>query len=203
MAGLNDLVADALNSLSKSQIEFLQDLPKAELHAHLNGSIPLSCLQDLARESTIGSDALSETVSKGLEVLERGFELNAIDDFFGLFPAIYALTSTARALATVTREVLSHFLLPFAEGRPSQCQYLELRTTPRKTSHMTRKEYLETVLQELERYPPETAALLVSVDRRMSLEDVRECVDLAVLLKHQGRRVVGIDLCGDPMVSIE
>jgi adenosine deaminase len=202
MAGLNDLVANALNSLSKSQIIFLQSLPKAELHAHLNGCIPISCLQELAREGTIDSKTLSQTVSKGLETLERGIELNVIDDFFNLFPAIYALTSSARALATVTREVLSYFLLPGFNGVPPQCQYLELRTTPRKTSHMTRKEYLETVLDELEKYSPQAAALLVSVDRRMSLEDVHECVELAILLKQQGRRVVGLDLCGDPMASI-
>ena len=199
---MNDLVADALNSLSSSQIKFLQNLPKAELHAHLNGSIPLSCLKELARASTIDSKALSQTVSNGMEILERGVELNVIDDFFTLFPAIYALTSSPHALATVTREVLSHFLLPEFEGIPSQCQYMELRTTPRKTSHMARKEYLEIVLDELEKFPPETAALLVSIDRRMTLDDVQECVDLAILLRQQGRRVVGLDLCGDPTVSV-
>jgi adenosine deaminase len=199
---MNDLVAEAFHSLSKSQAEFLQNLPKAELHAHLNGSIPLSCLRELARESSINSEVLSDTVSKGLDVLERGVELNVIDDFFSLFPAIYALTSTAPALATVTREVLSHFLVPGSDGAPSQCQYMELRTTPRKTSHMTRGKYLDTVLDEVEKYPPETAALLISIDRRMSLRDVQECVDLAISLKDQGRRVVGIDLCGDPLVSI-
>ena len=202
MVGINDLVAKALNSLSRSQTVFLQNLPKAELHAHLNGSIPLSCLQELARASTISCEALPENVLKGLEVLERGVELKVIDDFFLLFPAIYALTSTTRALATVTREVLSHFLLPGSEGVPSQCQYMELRTTPRRTAHMTRKEYLEIVLNELEKYSPDTAALLISIDRRMSLEDVQECVDLAIYLKHQGRRVVGVDLCGDPLVSV-
>lgn len=203
MVDMRDLVAEALYSLSNSQIEFLQNLPKAELHAHLNGSIPLSCLQTLARESTISCEVSSETVSKGLEVLERGVELNAIEDFFSLFPAIYALTSTTQTVATITREVLSHFLLPGPGGVPPQCQYMELRTTPRKTSHMTRKGYLEAVLDELEKYTPETAALLISIDRRMSIEDVRECMDLAISLKHQGRRVVGIDLCGNPLVNVK
>ncbi|KAF8518477.1 Metallo-dependent hydrolase [Gautieria morchelliformis] len=198
---MNDLVAEAFNSLSKAQAQFLRNLPKAELHAHLNGSIPLSCLQELARESNINSETLSETVSKGLEVFERGVELNVIDDFFSLFPAIYALTSTVPALATVTREVLSHFLAPGSDGTPSQCQYMELRTTPRKTNHMMRGEYLDTVLNEVEKYSPETAALLISIDRRMSLQDVQECVDLAISLKEQGRRVVGIDLCGDPLIG--
>ncbi|KAG8985064.1 hypothetical protein FRB90_004956 [Tulasnella sp. 427] len=63
---------------------------------------------------------------------------------------------------------------------------------------MTRKEYLEAVLAEVEMYPADRAALIVSVDRRMSFEDALECVNLAVGLKSEGRRVVGVDLCGDP-----
>ncbi|KAG8984607.1 hypothetical protein FRB90_005201 [Tulasnella sp. 427] len=63
---------------------------------------------------------------------------------------------------------------------------------------MTRKEYLEAVLAEVEKYPVDRAALIVSVDRRMSVEDALECVNLAIELKSEGRRVVGVDLCGDP-----
>ncbi|KAF8581065.1 Metallo-dependent hydrolase, partial [Ramaria rubella] len=197
---MDDLVANALNSLSDSQTIFLQNLPKAELHAHLNGSIPLSCLQTLARE-LIRSEDLSTTVTIGLRALERGFQLNAIADFFSLFPAIYALTSSPQALATATREVLSHFLLPGSLGEPAQCKYMELRTTPRATNLMTREDYLNAVLDELEKYPPESAALIVSIDRRMSLQDVQECVDVAISLRNRGRRVSGIDLCGDPMAG--
>ncbi len=81
---------DAINSLTPRKLSFIQSLPKAELHAHLNGSIPISVLRELAKESSISSEAISK--------LQNGVELNEIHDFFGLFPAIYALTATPEAL---------------------------------------------------------------------------------------------------------
>lgn len=202
--------SSALDSLTPSQITFLQTLPKAELHAHLNGSIPINVLQDLAREHITTSDHdESEVVQRGLENLVRGIELREITDFFGLFPAIYALTSTPAALARATRAVLQLFL----DGSTPQCTYLELRSTPRATPHMTRKKYVEVVLQEIDCFnhgadgnvnfeSREKAALIVSLDRRMNREVAKECVDIAVSMKKDGRRVVGIDLCGDPMVCL-
>ena len=66
---------------------------------------------------------------------------------------------------------------------------------------MTRLSYVEAVLGEVERYPAERAALVVSLDRRMSDEDAEECVAIAKKLKAEGRRVVGVDLCGSPLVG--
>ncbi|KAG8953113.1 hypothetical protein FRC04_003060 [Tulasnella sp. 424] len=193
--------AAALSSLAEPQVSFIRSLPKAELHCHLNGSIPLSSLQRLAAARDDLTDEVSEAVKSGLEKLKQGVQLSAIGDFFGLFPAIYSLTSNPAALREVTRDVLHVFLDPKTEGDqiiPPECTYLELRSTPRKTPHMTRKQYLEAVLAEVEAYPADKAALIVSVDRRMSVEDALECVSLAVNFKREGRRVVGVDLCGDP-----
>lgn len=205
----SQLPADlAFSSLSQSQRNFIQSLPKAELHAHLNGCIPLACLQELLRERQESTDdplPSDESVQKGLDLLMKGVELAKIDDFFTLFPAIYALTSNPTALARATSAVLQLFLSPNATspGDPPQCAYLELRTTPRETPNMTRKEYLGAVLDEVEKFDPSQAALLVSVDRRMSEDDVAQCVDIAIALKQEGRRVVGIDVCGDPRVGTD
>lgn len=199
--------SSALNSLTPTQITFLQNLPKAELHAHLNGSIPISVLQDLARENTTNpGDNNSEVIQSGIEKLLNGIELKEIGDFFGLFPAIYALTSTPAALARVTRSVLQLFL----DGPTPECTYLELRSTPRATPHMTRREYVEVVLHEIDHYNQGAdengtgakAALIVSLDRRMDAVVAKECVDIAVSIRKEGRRVVGVDLCGDPTVRI-
>ena len=200
---ISGFAAEALQTLTPGQIAFIQSLPKAELHAHLNGSIPISVLQDLAHEYVADSPTdldLPDVVQAGLAKLERsaGVALTEIQDFFGLFPAIYALTSTPTALARATRAVLSEFL----DGDPPQCSYLELRTTPRATAAMSRLEYMKTVLDEVERYPAEKAAVIVSLDRRMENIVVGECIGVATMLKEGGRRVVGIDLCGDPLVGI-
>ncbi len=195
----------ALASLNPEQVSFVRNLPKAELHAHLNGCVPIETLLVLAgnyqHDVTSGED---DVVRRGLDVLNEGVKLEKIDDFFGLFPAIYQLTSTPAILQLVTADVLRMFLDEHeVDGViiPPECAYLELRTTPRESPHMNRKEYIEAVLVEVERYPPERAALIICVDRRMSTTDAERCVDIAIQLKAEGRRVVGIDLCGTPTVS--
>ena len=204
----------ALRALTPSQLSFLERLPKAELHAHLNGSIPLPLLQDLAREYTPPSDddaggvAIEATdILTNLQRLRAGSAFTTIDDFFSLFPAIYALTSTPASLKRATRAVLSHFLdpslVPSATSTATAAAaavYIELRTTPRETPHMTRRVYLETVLDEVEARSPDAAALIVSLDRRMTPDVAREVLELAIQLRREGRRVVGLDLCGDPTV---
>jgi len=201
MSSIAGFAANALQSLSSKQVAFIQSLPKAELHAHLNGSIPLSELQDLAREYTAKTEGNSSTVPSdavhaGLTKL-KNFELEELHDFFGLFPAIYALTSNPPNLARAARAVLREFL----DGDNPQCTYLELRSTPRETPAMSRMDYVRTVLAEVERYPRERAALIVSVDRRMEERVAEECIQIARTLKEEGRRVVGVDLCGDPLAG--
>ncbi|KAG1813455.1 Metallo-dependent hydrolase [Suillus variegatus] len=190
--------AAALASLCPDDVIFLQSLPKAELHAHLNGSIPIKTILELAQKYSPSSPQTTE-VADIIEKLKSGVILNDIFDFFSLMPAIYTLTSTPEAAATTTRAVLQLFLNPTSDGVESpQCTYLELRTTPRATPHMTRERYLTVVLDEVEMYPATQAALIVSVDRRMSDSDLEECISLAIEMKNRGRRVVGIDVCGDP-----
>ena len=208
--------ANALVSLTESQLTFIKALPKAELHAHLNGSIPIHVLRDLAQDlfnhtsaqnhSTLTNDPclvpsspiqpLPAHIAASLEKLQSGVELNEIHDFFSLFPAIYALTSTPRSLRKATRAVLYEFL----DGPEPQTTYLELRTTPRETSTMNRRSYVLEVLSEVERYHPDKAALIVSLDRRMDDLVLGECVEIARSLREEGRRIVGVDVCGDPTV---
>ncbi|KAF9527119.1 hypothetical protein CPB83DRAFT_895548 [Crepidotus variabilis] len=192
--------AQALKSLTSAQLDFLRLLPKAELHAHLNGSIPLSTLKELATEFLATNSASSKSgdaVREGIEILTVGPTLDELNDFFSLFPAIYALTSTPDALARATRAVLSVFL----DGDVPQCSYLELRTTPKKTGAMDMEKYIRVVLEEMDRYGREKVALIVSTDRRMDTKTLEAIVGLACKLREEGERVVGIDLCGDPLAG--
>ena len=195
---------DAINALAPSQVDFLKALPKVELHAHLNGSIPLPILQQLAEEyvpSGTGTDPTLLAIQAGIEKLQDGLVFDDILEVFNIFPAICALTSTKGALARASHAVLAEFLEPKDGEAYPQATYLELRSTPKETLEMTRLEYIETVLDEVEKYRPDQAAFIVSLDRRMSKEVADECVEAAITLKKRGRRVVGVDVCGTPTVS--
>ncbi|KAK7461280.1 hypothetical protein VKT23_008456 [Stygiomarasmius scandens] len=199
-ADIRGYVAEALATLSPSQIDFLQRLPKAELHAHLNGSIPLSIIRELAKDYKQTSPQFHklsfEQIQEGVKQLEK-FDLDDIHGFFAPFAIIYSLTSTRENLQKATRAVLAEFL----DGDTPQCSYLELRSTPREAVEMTRLDYVQTVLDEVEKYPKDKVALIVSLDRKMKLEVMQEVIDIAKKLKAEGRRVVGVDLCGDPLAG--
>lgn len=79
--------------------------------------------------------------------------------------------------------------------------YLELRTTPRTNASITKRAYVEIVLQAMKEYTqdPEhnlTTQLILSIDRSNSVEEARETVKLALEFREHG--VVGLDLCGRP-----
>lgn len=81
--------------------------------------------------------------------------------------------------------------------------YLELRTTPRAIlqHNITKRKYVETILdciKEYERNPQHhlRTGLILSVDRRNSLEQANEVIELAKSFQNQG--VCAVDLCGDP-----
>ena len=84
--------------------------------------------------------------------------------------------------------------------------YLELRTTPRefKETGLTRAQYIETVLDSINDYNASSSSmktyLILSIDRRDTPEKAQECINLAI--RYQSRGVVGVDLCGDPLVLL-
>lgn len=81
--------------------------------------------------------------------------------------------------------------------------YLELRTTPRAmpAEGISKEKYVTTILDELTMHNSDAkntmrAYLILSVDRRNTLAEAQEVVDLAIKYKSAG--VVAVDLCGDP-----
>ncbi|KAI5476610.1 hypothetical protein MNV49_007447 [Pseudohyphozyma bogoriensis] len=174
----------------------LRGLPLIETHAHLNGSIPASAIAELVKKKSKmkGNEDLMEFK------LPSDADKFDIHDFFPLFGKfIYRLTDDAESITFATVAVLNYF---DAEG----CVYLELRTTPREvpSTGISFERYVEAVREGFRQYHALTPAgaeprmmvkLLLSVDRRHSVETADQVVDLAI-----GNRdlVVGIDVCGDP-----
>ncbi|KAI8354551.1 hypothetical protein EDC96DRAFT_446928 [Choanephora cucurbitarum] len=164
-------------------IDFCKELPKIELHAHLNGSLSPATMRELVELKKDQKPELAEfKIPTSL----------TIQNFFPLFRFIYQLTDDEASVRIATRNIIREFA---QDG----VKYLELRTTPRCNAEtgMTKTSYLEAVVSVLEenRTDDIIVKLILSIDRRNTLEEAQETVDLALAFRSRG--VVGIDLCGD------
>lgn len=169
---------------------FTKKLPKVELHAHLTGSITPQCLHEIWAQQKSKNPGM--TLQDPLEAMSKD-KVWDITTFFPLFSKYtYELCSTPASIIYSTNAVLRDF-------KEDGVVYLELRTTPRSSSSMSKEDYITTILSCIESFEGRNAMptfLILSVDRRNSPEEAMEVVDLA--LQYRSRGVVGVDLCGDP-----
>ncbi|KAI1504261.1 hypothetical protein F5X99DRAFT_406329 [Biscogniauxia marginata] len=170
-----------------------KSMPKIELHAHLSGSISRQCLHEIwkAKRAAGGTD-----LEDPLVVMPPGKYDYDLETFFPLFSSyIYHLVNDIDSLVYSTKSVMHEFA---ADG----VVYLELRTTPRclPEAGLDKAGYVGQVLQAINAAQEELstlrARLILSIDRRNTLEEAHELVRLAK--QFQDRGVVAIDLCGDP-----
>ncbi|KAF9700032.1 hypothetical protein EKO04_001844 [Ascochyta lentis] len=189
---------------------FATRLPKIELHAHLTGSISRDCLHHIWDSKNAQHVQHAQHDQHTQHTQHAPFDLQDpllaipshkvdydLDTFFPLFSSyIYKLCSDLPSIEYSTQAVLQDFQ---ADG----VVYLELRTTPRAIPEkgITKDDYVNTILNILNAWNnnPATsmrAYLILSVDRRNTIAQAEEVVDLCI--KYQSAGVVGIDLCGDP-----
>ena len=169
---------------------FTRSLPKVELHAHLTGSITSQCLHEIWTQRR--SEDPNMTLEDPLEAMSKDKSWD-IMTFFPLFSKyIYELCSTPASIIYSTNAVLHDF-------KEDGVVYLELRTTPRLSSFMSKNDYITTILSCIDNSQDcnvMTTYLILSIDRRNTPKEAMEVVDLAI--QYQSKRVVGVDLCGDP-----
>ncbi|XP_016960076.1 adenosine deaminase-like protein [Drosophila biarmipes] len=169
--------------------EFLKALPKVELHAHLNGSLGIESLRAL------GQHVYGSNSQKFLELSALRFQKD-LDACFETFKFIHELTSTAEGLRFATELAVRDFA-------QDNVQYVELRTTPKENENYSRRDYLQIVIDAIEKakekYPQILVKLLPSINRAEPVAVAEETVSLAVELaqSHPGL-ILGIDLSGNP-----
>jgi len=153
-------------------LDFCRQVPKIELHAHLNGSISPKTLKELIQKKREKDPTFKTSLD--------------IDSF---------VVDDLSAVRHLTKAVLQEF----AEDN---VRYLELRTTPRGKAQcgMDKEDYIRTILEEIETAQKQNEKMMIrlilSIDRKTSLEDALNTVELASAYKHRG--IVAIDICGDP-----
>lgn len=170
---------------------FLQNLPKIELHAHLNGSLNTESIKAL------GLQLYGENGPEFLKLCNKFIDFNETDlnDCFQKFAFMHDLTATPKGLSIACDMVIRNFAL-------DNVIYVELRTTPKVNENMTRKDYINIVIkvvQKLTKECPIIVKLLLSIDRSQSTESAEEIVKLAKEFKNDYPDIIkGVDLSGNP-----
>lgn len=173
--------------------KFCHDLPKLELHAHLNGSLSADTLKELYKmqNSELGN---YEDVFMDMK------DFSTLNECFKVFDIIHLLTVTPEAIFHATYNTIKEF-------QDDNVIYLELRSTPRAIPEkMSKQEYVEAIIKAFEvckiDFPNILVKLLISVNRKQGYKAAQENIELAInFMKKYPQYIVGLDLSGDPMTG--
>lgn len=171
-------------------LDVIEKLPKTDLHVHLDGSLRLGTILDLAEKERI------ELPAKDPDGLKRAMNLG--QNCGSLVEYLKAFDVTLRVMQT--EESLHRAAFELAEDAAREnVRYMEVRYAPmlhtRRGLKLTR--VVEAVLEGLraarEEYGIESNVILCGI-RNVSPESSLEMAELCVAYKNRG--VVGFDLAG-------
>ncbi|XP_047545810.1 adenosine deaminase-like protein [Vanessa atalanta] len=176
-------------------VTFCHDVPKIELHAHLNGSLSRSTMLQLQR--CLADLGMTDKSNAFLDEFQMSSgDSKNLSEVFPLFAIAHELTSIPQTLAMATALTLQEF-------EDDGCCYIELRSTPKETLHMSYKQYIEAIIQTLKNNTASIiACLIISINRSSHQQEIDIITDLAIEYhKKYPDLVVGIELSGNPAVG--
>ena len=154
--------------------ELFRSMPKAELHAHLRGSLSCKTVEELIElhRKTFPDEKLPAEADafKNLTATNASF-----DATYAIFRVAQSIVDHPAAVELAATRVIEEF-------RDDGVAFLELRSTPRQIDGKMSN--------------------LVSIDRRGSVADAEEALKLCLDMKaRHSEVVVGLDLSGDARVN--
>ncbi|OLE16032.1 MAG: adenosine deaminase [Gemmatimonas sp. 13_1_20CM_3_60_15] len=167
----------------------LRQLPKAELHCHLDGSLRPATLLELARDQRV---TLPKQSVEELAEYMRVDDAQHLDDYLRRFDVTISVLQTAEALERAAYELAED---AYEDG----VRYIEIRNAPilNVVRGLTIVEAIEAPLRGLRRGENDfgiTARFIVCGLRQLPPETSLDLAKLAVEFKNDG--VVAFDLAG-------
>jgi len=170
--------------------EFLHALPKTDLHCHLDGSLRLRTMLELAEEQGVKLPAHDEAgLAKAMKIGQRH---KSLEEYLKGFEFTLSVLQTEKALYRAAYELA-------IDAAAENCKLLEVRYAPVLHLQQGLKPTMvvESVLEGLRAAERETgilAGVLVCGIRNMSPETSLRLAELSVAYKNRG--VLGFDLAG-------
>ena len=167
----------------------LRELPKAELHCHLDGSVRPATLLDLAREGRI---QMPKQTPEELAHFMKVDDADGLDDYLRRFDITVSVLQTEEALERVAYELAE-------DAAEDGVRYIEVRNAPilNVVRGLTLVEAVEAPLRGLRKAEKDfgiTGRFIIIALRHYSAEHSLEMAKLAVEFKNDG--VVAFDLAG-------
>ncbi len=170
--------------------ELIQRLPKAELHCHLDGSLRVSTILDLAEKDRV------ELPTRDHDLLQKqlsiGENIGTLVEYLKRFDITLSVLQTPEALERAAYELAE-------DCREDGVRYLEVRYSPilHTDRGMTLAESVEAVNTGLNRAREDfgiLSGIIICGIRQISPEVSLRLADLTIQFKNKG--VVGFDLAG-------
>jgi adenosine deaminase len=167
----------------------LRELPKAELHCHLDGSVRPATLLELAREHRI---VMPKNTAEELAEFMRVDDAESLEDYLRLFDITVSVMQTEEALERIAYELAE-------DAADDGVRYIEVRNAPilNVVKGLTLVQAVEAPLRGLRRAEKDFGIIgrfIVIALRQFPAEHSLEMAKLAVEFKDDG--VVAFDLAG-------
>jgi len=176
--------------MQKLTLEDLQRLPKTDLHVHLDGSLRIQTILDLAKEQGVALPA--DTVESLRPHVQMGDDCESLVEYLKAFDVALSVMQTYGSLVRTAFELAEDAAL-------ENVRYMEVRYSPilHQQKGMTLYSIVQAVLEGLaaaeKRYPIRTGVILCGI-RHIGPDLSNKLADLTVAFKNKG--VVGFDLAG-------
>jgi adenosine deaminase len=167
----------------------LRQLPKAELHCHLDGSVRPSTLLELGREARV---QMPKHTPEELAEFMRVDDARTLEDYLRRFDVTVSVMQTEEALERIAYELAE-------DAAEDGVRYIEIRNAPilNVVHGLTVVQAFEAPLRGLGRAEKDFGIIgrfIVCALRHFTPEDSLEIAKLAVEFKNEG--VVAFDLAG-------
>ena len=168
----------------------LKRLPKVELHCHLDGSLRVPTILDLAKKDKVTLSTSS--YDKLSKLLVIGKTRGSLEEYIKRFDITLSVMQTPQALSRTAYELIE-------DVAKENVRYIEIRYSPilHTGKGMTMGESVEAVREGLKRGQKDygvKSGIIVCGIRNISAEVSLKLADLTVRYKNKG--VVGFDLAG-------
>lgn len=172
-------------------LDFIQKMPKVELHCHLDGSVrPSTMLEILQKQyNELQGEKLSDFENK-VKVKDRCESLN---EYLEKFKYPIKVMQKKENIYRITLELLE-------DCKRQGVKYIEIRFAPylHLEEGLSIKEVIDTVLQAMKQGEKEFSVISNLIVCAMRHESVEKNIDLVEQVKeYKGKGVVAIDLAGN------